>query len=258
MKSAYIFDLDGTLAESKQPMDDEMAGIVSQLLSRSKVAIISGGSYDQMYRSAVSRLPSGARLENLYLFPVSASAFYKYSGEAGAASGALAARNGWQEVYADRLPEADKAKIRSVILDAEAKLGFAIAKTYGDKIEDRGSQMTYSALGQSAPIEVKRAWDPDQEKRRAIVDLAAPFLTGYNLGIGGMTSIDVTRGGTDKGYGVRQIAKALTLPIESMMFIGDALDPGGNDYPARATGIECYEVKSVADTKAFIRRALAA
>ncbi len=243
-KQAYIFDLDGTLAESKQPLDQETGNLLARLLERSKVAIISGGSYRQIETQFVSHLPQGAMLGNLCLFPASATAFYRY--ESG----------GWHEVYSERLAETDKQRIRSVLLQTEKTLGLSESRTYGEKVEDRGSQMTYSALGQSAPIEVKKFWDPDQSKRKRIVELATPFLSGLSVGIGGMTSIDVTRGGMDKGHGVRRIAKELDMPLARMIFIGDALFPGGNDYPARATGIDCVEVKNPADTKAFIRNIL--
>jgi hypothetical protein len=37
---------------------------------------------------------------------------------------------------------------------------FKIEKTWGEQIEDRGSQITFSALGQSAPIDAKNNGTP--------------------------------------------------------------------------------------------------
>jgi hypothetical protein len=69
----------------------------------------------------------------------------------------------------------------------------------------------------------------------------------------GFTSIDVTKKGIDKAYGIRKIEKILRIPVKNMVFIGDALYPGGNDYAAKKTGIQCLAVKGPEDTKKIIR-----
>ncbi|HEU5114806.1 MAG TPA: HAD-IIB family hydrolase [Candidatus Paceibacterota bacterium] len=240
-KEALIFDLDGTLAESKQPIDAETADLLKRLAENRKVAIITGGSFAQIEKEFVSRMPQDTKWDHFFLFPASGTSFYRRDNGA------------WKEVYAEKLSDEEKKRITSILLEAEARLGLAESKIYGEKVEDRGSQVTYSALGQAAPVEVKRVWDPDKEKRRRIAALVTPFLSGYSVGIGGMTSIDVTKGGIDKGYGVRRVSETIGVPIEKMAFVGDALMPGGNDYPARSTGIECVEVAGPEDTKRFIK-----
>jgi phosphomannomutase len=40
-----------------------------------------------------------------------------------------------------------------------------------------------------------------------------------------------------KAYGIRKLRGILGLPIHEMIFIRDALLPGGNDYPAKEAGI---------------------
>lgn len=47
MKKLIVFDLDGTLAESKSPLDAEMAKLLGALLGVVKVAVISGGNWPQ-------------------------------------------------------------------------------------------------------------------------------------------------------------------------------------------------------------------
>ncbi|MDB2497399.1 hypothetical protein N9X25_09665 [Verrucomicrobiales bacterium] len=51
MKKLIVFDLDGTLAESKSPLDEEMAALLCLLLSLIKVAIISGGDWTQFKKT---------------------------------------------------------------------------------------------------------------------------------------------------------------------------------------------------------------
>jgi hydroxymethylpyrimidine pyrophosphatase-like HAD family hydrolase len=73
-----------------------------------------------------------------------------------------------------------------------------------------------------------------------------------------MTSIDVTKKGIDKAFGVRKICEYLKIPISKAAYVGDALFTGGNDYAARASGVECIEVANVKETKKLIQEILAA
>jgi phosphomannomutase len=57
MKGLIIFDLDGTLAESKLPLDAEMAALLARLLEVVKVAVISGGAWAQYEKQVLSHLP---------------------------------------------------------------------------------------------------------------------------------------------------------------------------------------------------------
>jgi hydroxymethylpyrimidine pyrophosphatase-like HAD family hydrolase len=118
--------------------------------------------------------------------------------------------------------------------------------------------VSLSALGQQAPTEAKREWDPDHAKRQAIVAIAAPLLSQYTLKIGGTTTIDVTKKGIDKAYGVRKLSEYLQEPISDMLFVGDALFPGGNDEIVKESGIETREVKNPADTARVIEEVLSA
>lgn len=241
-KKVLIFDLDGTLAESKQPLDPEMAWLLAELLEDRKVAVISGGSFEQFKRQFIASLPQGpVKLENLFLFPATATSFYRYEG------------SGWEQVYGHALSAHDKKRIISALEHAEAKAGIAAHKTYGQKIEDRGTQVTYSGLGQEAPLKEKLLWDPHQAKRKKMAAYLELLIPDFSAKIGGTTSIDVTHKGIDKAYGIHQIEHVLSTPIKDMAFVGDAIFPGGNDYAALSTGIDCSKVKDVEATKRLIQ-----
>lgn len=236
-----IFDLDGTLAESKQPLDGEMLGLLRRLLRKDKVAVISGCAFVQFEKQILSIIDAAPEeLANLYFFPTNAAAFYRY--EDGA----------WEKVYEEKLADEEFARIRAAIESAEAKLGLAEPQVWGEKVENRGTQVTFSGLGQSAPLEAKKPWDPDHKKRERIVELVAPQIPDFEVRIAGATSIDITRKGRDKAYGIRQIEKHLGVPVSEMTFVGDALFPGGNDYPVIATGVKHLKVDAVDDTRRFI------
>jgi HAD superfamily hydrolase (TIGR01484 family) len=244
-KELVIFDLDGTLAESKQALDIEMAWLLTNLLKTKKVAVISGGSYIQFQKQFLSNFPPDKKLfESLFLFPASGTMFYRYENGA------------WKEVYSNPISEESKKKIIAAFAEVEKKLNMSEPVVYGEKIEDRRTQITYSALGQQAPLVAKKHWDEEQLKRKKIVAALTPLIPDFGIRIGGMTSIDVTEKGIDKAYGVRIIEKTLNIPMEKTVFVGDALFPGGNDYPAKTTGVDCVQIKGVPETKDFIRELL--
>lgn len=70
MKKLIVFDLDGTLAESKSSLDAEMSRLLYDLLAIVKVAVISGGDWPQFEKQFVANLARGERLLNLSLLPI--------------------------------------------------------------------------------------------------------------------------------------------------------------------------------------------
>jgi hypothetical protein len=243
-KDLIVFDLDGTLAESKQPVGAATAGLLGRLLSVKKAAVITGGSFAQIRKQFLPALQktAGIPFSNLFLLPTSGAALYAFE------------KNEWEKEYSLDLSPSEKETIRSAFGRAFEEAGEKTPeRLWGEQIEDRGAQMTFSALGQQAPIVAKATWDPDQKRRLLIVSFLKPLLPDFSIGIGGMTTIDVTRKGVDKAFGVRELSKYAKVPIERMLYVGDALFPGGNDYEARASGVECHEVSGVADTKRLIK-----
>jgi hypothetical protein len=72
-----------------------------------------------------------------------------------------------------------------------------VLKVWGEPIEDRGSQITFSALGQQAPLEEKKRWDPDFTKRKKIKAVLENLIPEFSVHLGGTTSVDVTKPGID-------------------------------------------------------------
>jgi hypothetical protein len=80
MKTLIVFDLDGTLAESKSPLDAEMVVLIGRLLEVIKVAVISGGAWPQFETQLLSNLPDDDRLNDLSLLPTCGTKFYRRNG----------------------------------------------------------------------------------------------------------------------------------------------------------------------------------
>lgn len=244
MKKLIVFDLDGTLAESKSPLDEEMSTLFSALLHTVKVAVISGGDWPQFQKQVLSNLPEDKHLKNLVILPTCGTKFYQYE-------------SGWRKRYSEDFSEEETNKIMTSLHKAIELSGFKPEKLWGEAIENRGSQITYSALGQQAPLVEKKKWDPDFAKRQKIKASLDASIPEFSVRLGGTTSVDITKPGIDKAYGVVKLRDILKIPIEEMIFIGDALFPGGNDRPVKTTGITTIQVKDPDQTKRVVETIIA-
>jgi len=244
MKKLIVFDLDGTLAESKSSLDAEMSTLIHELLGIVRVAVISGGDWPQFRKQILSNLPQDDRLKNLSLLPTCGTKFYQYQDE-------------WEKIYSEDFNETEKKKIIDSLRKALEITRFKVEKVWGEKIEDRGSQITYSALGQEAPVKEKTKWDPDFIKRVKIREILDTLIPEFSVRLGGATSVDITKPGIDKGYGIMKLQDTLGIAIDEMIFIGDALFPGGNDYPAKEAGVVSIRVKGPEESKRVIETIIA-
>lgn len=244
MKKLVVFDLDGTLAESKSAIDEEMSGLLYSLLLVARVAIISGGAWPQFEKQVLAHLPTDQRLQRLSILPTCGTQFYEYN-------------SSWQQLYAENFTAEEKKKIIDALSSVVEKLGYTPPQIWGSQIEDRGSQITFSALGQEAPLEEKKKWDPDFAKRQQMKALLANIIPEFAINLGGTTSVDITKPGIDKAYGIGKLRDILHVSIEEMLFAGDAIFPGGNDYPAKTAGVDCIKVRDPNETKRVIETIVA-
>jgi phosphomannomutase len=244
MKRLIVFDLDGTLAQSKASLDAEMGTLLGHLLEVVKVAVISGGAWLQYEKQVLAHLPDDERLKNLSLLPTCGTKFYRRNGA-------------WTMLYSEDFSPDQKQKIIGALTTALDQSGVQTGRHWGELIEDRGSQITFSALGQEAPLADKKAWDPDFKKREKIKAILDPLIPEFSVRLGGATSIDVTEHGIDKAYGIRKLRDVLGIDIKDMVFVGDAIFPGGNDYPAKQAGVVSIEVRDPDETKRVIEAIIA-
>lgn len=238
------FDLDDTLAPSKSAIDPRIGDLLVELAERVEVAIISGGQLAQFTSQVVDRLPDASpeALSRLHLLPTCGTQYYRL------------APDGVETVYAHALSEDEKARALAAVEEEARRLGLWESETWGEILEDRGSQITFSALGQRAPLEAKTAWDPTGAKKNALRAAVAGRIPDLEVRSGGSTSVDITHRGIDKAYGMRQLAEQTGIPLDDMLFVGDRLDPDGNDYPVLAIGVECQAVEGWEDTADFLER----
>ena len=242
--SLAIFDLDDTLAPSKSRVDTSIVDLLVSLTSAVDVAIISGGRFEQFDAQLLSLVDDDAALARFHVLPTCGTRYLVH--EAG----------GWAEVYSEPLTDDEQGRAATALEAGARALGLWEAHTWGDRIELRGSQVTFSALGQEAPVDAKKAWDPTGRRKEGLRAWCAERLPDLEVRSGGSTSVDITRRGIDKAYGVRKLLDRLHLSPEQAVFFGDRLDEGGNDYPVIATGVPCIAVDDWEDTPAKVRAAV--
>jgi HAD superfamily hydrolase (TIGR01484 family) len=242
-KKLFVFDMDKTLTLSKQPMDEEMCFLLSRILEKKNVSIISGGKYEVFRDIYLRNLKIEPELLNkLYLFPTCGSAFYKYS------------NNAIQKVYSEEIPQEGREKIFKAFYIMFDKIGFKIPdKLWGELIEDRITSVAFSAFGQNAPLDIKSAWDPDKTKRVPMIRVLQELLPEFDVKIGGATTIDVTRKGINKAYGIKKMTEHLGFAKDEMTYFGDDFGEGGNDYPVMEAGVDCIPVENPEDTKSKLK-----
>lgn len=239
-KKVIAFDLDDTLAVTKSPISDRMGELLVDILEHYDVCIISGGKFEQFKKQVVDRLEAPVhKLSRMHLMPTCGTRYYRYDELGG----------DWKLQYAEDLTKDQKDKIIQVVEQSAREVGLWSENPYGDIIEDRGSQVTYSALGQQAPAEEKYAWaEKNAEAKQALRNTIAERLPDLEVRLGGTTSVDITRVGIDKAYGMRKLIEALDISKDEILFCGDKLEEGGNDYPVKAMGIDSIAVDGWEDT----------
>lgn len=246
MKKVIAFDLDGTLAPSKSVLTDRMANLLAQLLVHKQVCVISGGKFGQFEKQLLNNFRvEPDLLTRLHLMPTCGTRYMQYDTK----------NQHWHKVYAEDIKEEDKQRIIKALHKGFDDLGYREEKVYGERVEDRESQITYSVYGQDIVdalgeegVRIKEAWDPDDKKKQKLRDYIAPFIPDFEVRVGGVTSIDVTRPGIDKAYGMEKLMKHLGVSKNEILFIGDRIVEGGNDYPVKVLGIDTIAVERWEDT----------
>ncbi len=243
MKQVIAFDLDDTLAVTKSEISDRMAELLGKLLEKYDVCVITGGRFEQIEKQVVNRLGVSEHLRaRLHLMPTCGTRYYRYD----------ELDHKWSLQYSEDLTKEQKEQIVKALEETAKEMGIWCDTPAGEIIEDRFSQITMSALGQQATAEEKYEWaERFKEKRVVYRNKVAEKLPDLEVRLGGTTSTDVTRPGIDKAYGMKKLIDALDISKDEILFMGDKLDEGGNDYPVKAMGIDSIAVNGW-ETTAYV------
>ena len=232
--NVYVFDLDGTLCISKQQLPYPIREALTDLAASNRVAILTGGTLTQIQTQVLDLLPD----VQLWAYGCSGTQYQQPN----------------QAPVYTAIPATDRQRIIAVVKKKTKELGYWCEHPVGDIIEDRVSQVTFSALGQHANPELKLKWDTDGSKRQHIIEAITPHLNGYAAHLGGSTSIDITHPNQTKQHGIELMAKHLSVAVSSITFIGDDLQYGGNDYPVTLTEARTISTRNWLHTLTLIKQ----
>ncbi len=239
MYKLIAFDLDGTLTESKQPITNKTAKFLTSLAYDYEIAIVTGGTMEQIKTQVLDRLPDWVQ-DKMHLMSCSGAEYFRFG----------------QTLYRNLIPKKEKAVMIPMLTGLLKQMGYWIDNPAGDIIEDRGSQITISALGQKASLKDKEDWDPFGIKRREIRDAVRAMFPEYSVRVGGLTSVDISIQGIDKEYAINELLEWNQFEQSEVLYIGDKFRPGENDYPALVAGVTCLRVTSYADTPRVVGKYL--
>lgn len=244
MKKLIAFDLDDTLAVSKSAISDRMAELLPQLSKLYDICVISGGKFEQFEVQIIDRLEVGPDVfRKFHMMPTCGTRYYRYD----------ELNEKWALQYAEDLTDKQKQEIIKVLEEEASKIDLKNEKKWGPVIEDRLSQVSYSILGQQAPPEEKYKYAEEHTDIKKLFHAkVAERLPDLEVRLGGATTIDITRLGIDKAYGMQKLIEEMSISKDEILFMGDKLYEGGNDYPVKAMGIDTINVDRWEDTALII------
>ena len=234
--------MDGTLAPSKERLDDEMVDLVNQLLEKYYMSVITWWWPDRFQRQIFDHITTDEKLLSKFIVcPNCGTKMLRYEN--------------WErnKLYSlDFTPE-EKKKILDSMNEVMDLLNLRPEKTRWDIVEDRWSQITFSALWQNAPLQEKQYRDPDFKKRNVIKAELEKRIPEFSINSWWTTSIDITMKWVDKAFAIKKIMENNPFKLEDILFIWDAIFPGWNDYPPFTIWTDCIKTNGVEHTKEIIK-----
>lgn len=237
-KKVIIADVDDTVCDSCQIISSEMAEQISRMIAQGyEFAFISGTKHEDLRKMISSKVR-----EKHHLLATTGTNY------------AIVEDEKVNKIYNYSFTPEEKQEIMAAFKKLISHYGIKTLTTEEDQLQDRDSQITLSAIGRNAPSEMKAGYDPSGEKRKIWVEFLKQQVdeSKYELKIGGTTSIDITRKGLDKEWGISTFSDYHKIPFSSVVFFGDKIYPGGNDFPA-AKIVDCISVKSPKETLQQLR-----
>lgn len=198
-----FFDMDQTIAPSRQRILTEMYEYLTALPQ--DIIVVSGSSIEQMPH----------QLGDLHSFRLGQNGNHAIAPDG-------------TELWYTPLTETHRTEILDHINEVVEILEHELNHEWSP-IEDRGAQITFSPIGNTAPVDLKKTYDPDRSKRLSLLD-KIPFASeDLVVKIGGSTSLDYIHKDRHKGTNVKKLIDFMKWNKDECIYFGDGLYPGGND-----------------------------
>ena len=236
MPRHFFFDLDNTLTRSKSHILPEHSAILSKLIDRADVVVVSGHPQGDIRDHLEKRLDG-----RYYIL---------------AQNGNFAQMPDGKILWERTLTDGQISSIHTFIDKARKHLALTV-RDENDIVEDRGCQVAFSLIGHHENQDIKDAFDPDHAKRKQLlVDLRDDVErlakeSNVEMYIGGTTNLDFVEKGKNKGFNITEFIKTLDWKKEDCLYVGDALFPGGNDETVIGI-IPTHAVKDYRETYSYL------
>ena len=202
-KKHLFFDMDRTIAPAREPMFANMHRLLSSLPH--DLVVVSGQEVPKIAWQS-NNLPSFTLGQN--------------------GNHATDVEN--TELWNEKLSKQHQKEILEHIKKLTKLLDHPLNEAYAP-IENRGAQITFSPVGNTAPVELKKIYDPDGRKRNWLIEQVPFESKELVVKIGGSTSLDYIHKDRHKGVNVERLIQFQNWEKTDCVYFGDGLYPGGND-----------------------------
>lgn len=212
----FMFDIDGTLTPHRRPMTEDMVKFFLDFCKNNVVYLLTGSDWDKVQEQVPPEILACVK----GTFTCSGNDYRDSKGTL---------------IY-------EKSFYPNPHLDAFLQ-GILEASPYptktGRHIENRPGMVNFSIVGRDCTHEQREEyarWDNIHQERSMIRDKIMSSFTGLDVAVGGQISVDIYPKGSDKSQAYHIIKEA--NPQATILFFGDRLRHGGNDYPVYAAMVK--------------------
>ena len=245
---AYIFDMDGTLTESRCCIESNTIEAL-KTLAPAKLYLATGSDMSKV----IEQMSVDFLLERFErVMACNGTRVWNCRLDMDDELGAIEPELIHKVSLIDHYSQADLNHIVSTLLRLAAD-NHTKYKT-GTFVEWRDSQINFSLIGRNCSLDQRydyAKWDDKSGERDKAIEALRDTFKGWGLSFrkGGQISIDVTRKGWDKSYALRSVAE----PPEDCVFFGDRIEGNGNDSDIAVLCGAYHEVSGPEETVEIIK-----
>jgi phosphomannomutase len=210
MKEVFVFDVDGTLTESRQPIDSEFKSFMVEFVESNDVYLVTGSDRTKTYEQLGFSIYESCK------------GVWQSNGNEYWEGSQLLAKNDYQPEY----------EFKKYLRDKVANSRYPVKA--GFHIEERVGMINFSIVGRDATEDQRKeyfAWDKKYHERYLICEEINHKYEGLHASVGGEISIDISPRGNNKS----KAWDVLSKEYDHIHFFGDKMAYGGNDYPLAMT-----------------------
>jgi len=217
MDRIFIFDVDGTLTPSRQPMTEEFKKFFEGWIKKNKFYLVTGSDLPKLQ-------------EQMCFFDIEAEGIFTCCGNEFWKPDPSIPITSAEQIYHNEFKPPQNLL---TYLGEQLRMTDYPVKA-GNHIEDRGTLLNFSIVGRDCSLQQRKdyyEYDKLTDERKTIAKYIRESWNDLDAVIGGQISIDIYPKGNDKSQVLNVIEQERLVPPSEYIFIGDGIENGGNDYP---------------------------